>query len=307
MSCEEGRVDVFAVWAEDRSMRFKTFQNGIWSIEWASLGGNSVAPPVVCGFHEGNINVVTINQDDHNVHQKHSRDGYTFGPISQESDEWNILAAPFSSGSSPDFGCSPTSDHKVLRHNAVAYGKGDSDTGSGIYFLKYNKTANWDKEWTRGQGEYRGDPVLVSTIDRSDFFGVGVDMAIWYTNWTNAGGYSSAVSLGGEFQSVVSAFITAPSSRVHVLAVGTDGRLKHKTCIGGNWATEWEDLGGHFNSSPKAVQLSGRTVAVFGIGPDGGVIHSTFEVGAGYTWGSGQWYADGGQISTDWYRDELAS
>lgn len=307
LSCDEGRIDVYAVWAEDRSTRTKKFLNGAWSTEWESIGGDSVSAPSACSLVKTNINVVAIDKDDNGVRQKFSSDsGRTYGPKNQGG-EWFDLGTSLSSVNSVDIGCVQiTEDPLIVRHNLVTYGKGDD--GLSIFFKKYNTTVGeWDPEWIQGTGGYKGDPVVVSTVEGAHFFGVGTDQAIWFTNWTETRGYSKALSLGGKFQSAVSIVITGPSTRIHVLAVGIDGRLKHKACIGGIWGTEWDDLGGHFNSSPKAVKLSDKNVVVFGIGPDGAVIHSTFDVGTGYRWDSGQWFTDGGQISIGWYRDDIVS
>jgi hypothetical protein len=169
-----------------------------------------------------------------------------------------------------------------------------------MFFKRWNATSGWDM-WRGGAGAYRGDPTLVSTADRVDHFGIGTDAAIWHSSWTNAEGHTTAASLGGTFQSAVSAIATG-DSRLDVLAVGNDARLKHKAQMNGTWGTEWEDLGGYFNSAPKAVVLNNTVVAIFGIGPNGTIIHRTFTIGAGYVWGSGHWYSDGGSMSSNWYR-----
>lgn len=255
------------------------------------------------------MNIVAIQKDDHSVRQKWQDDGRTYGPISLE-EEWSNIGGKFSSVSAPDIGCAEVIEGALVRFDMVAYRK--VDRGFGMFFRQYNSTpAAWDDAWTPGEGEYRGDPTVVSTLDGAQYFGIGVDMAVWITKWTYSDGYAPALSIRGKFQSVVSALATKSSSsstsRMDVLAVGTDARLKHKAWIGGTWGTEWEDLGGYFDSSPKAVRLGDGIVVVFGIGPNGIVIHATFEIGTGYFWGLGEWYADGGQISTEWYRDGLAS
>ncbi|KAK5656024.1 hypothetical protein OQA88_5163 [Cercophora sp. LCS_1] len=103
------------------------------------------------------------------------------------------------------------------------------------------------------------------------------------------------VDLKGGFMSVVSG--VKSGERVDVSAVGTDARMWHKARIGRAWGTEWESLGGQFNGALKAVVSREGELVVFGLGPNGTVIHKTIEAGTGYVWGQRQWYSDGGEMT----------
>jgi len=291
-SMRDGRVDVFGVW-NDQTARFKTFQNGVWETEWTNLGGDFSSPPSACGLVRDNMNVIAVGED-HAVYHKYASDGNTWGP--SLAGDWESQGGLVSS--STDIGCAAVSD-KVQRFDIVAYGQGPSH---GMFFKTWNSTSGW-QEWAGGKGGYKGDPTLVSTPGRVDYFGIGEDGAVWTTGWTSSGGYTEALSLGGTFESAVSALAVDSKSRLDVLAVGNDTRLKHKGRSHGLWGTEWEDLGGSFQSAPKVVLLNSTSVGVFGIGPNGVVIHSTFNLGTGYYWGGeGQWYSDGGSMASTWYR-----
>ena len=109
------------------------------------------------------------------------------------------------------------------------------------------------------------------------------------------------VNLGGNFQSAVAAFATG-DSRIDLIAVGTDARAWHKARVGQTWGTAWESLGGWFNSAPKVVVTGEGEAVVFGLGPNGTIIHAKIEVGENFNWGPRQWYSDGGEMTARWYR-----
>ncbi|KAK0649563.1 hypothetical protein B0T16DRAFT_410326 [Cercophora newfieldiana] len=290
-SMREGRIDVLGVW-EDRSIRFTTFQNGVWETGWTSLGGNATSPPATCGLVRDNLNVIHVTPD-RNIYHKNATDGNTWGP--SLAGPWEDLGGYVST--SAGVGCAAVSD-KAQRFDIVAYGRAPDHA---MYFKKWNTVGGW-QEWTGGKGSYKGDPTVVSTPERVDYFGIGTDNAVWTTGWTSSTGYSEPLSLGGTFQSTVTGIAIDSKSRLDILAVGDDNRLKHRGRSHGLWGTEWEDLGGSFNSAPKVVLLNSTSVGVFGVGFDGTVIHSTFTLGTGYYWGGeGQWYSDGGSMASAWY------
>jgi len=171
-----------------------------------------------------------------------------------------------------------------------------------MFFKRWNSTDGWEREWSGGKGSFKGNPTIVSTPKEVNYFGVGEDGTMWVTSWTSAGGYKEPVSLlGGGFLSSPTAVATESMSRLDVLAIGSDTRLRHLSRLHGLWGTQWEDLGGVFNSAPKVIVLNSTSVGVFGVGPNGTIIHSTFNLGTGYLWGAGQWYSDGGSMTSKWH------
>ncbi|KAK1750058.1 hypothetical protein QBC47DRAFT_124524 [Echria macrotheca] len=295
ISVREGRVDVFGVWSTDQSARFKTFQNGVWDGEWTSLGGSCGSPPVVCSLYPGNLNVALLD-NNRAVIRKNTSDGHSWEPALV--DKWEPQGGK--AGGSVDMACTSTIQGG-MRIDMAIYGTGSTPA---MLSKRWNSTAaSWEKDWGHSWGLMKGDPTVVATSDQVDYLGVGADGAVWHRSWTTADGYTKEESLGGSFQSSVSAFATG-ISRLDIFAVGTDSRLKHKTRLMGVWGTSWEDLGGYFHSAPKAVvtDIPTGSVTVFGVGPDGNIIHSNFMVGAGYNWGAQQWYSDGGNATSSWYR-----
>jgi hypothetical protein len=291
-SMRDGRVDVLGVW-EDLSTRILTFQNGVWETEWTSLGGDSSSPPSSCGLVRNQLNVIHVGPDNALYH-KNATDGNTWGP--SLAGKWDQLAGSVSS--SLDVGCAAVSSN-LQRFDIVAYGPAPEHA---MFFKRWNTTGGW-QDWAGGKGSYKGDPTVVSTPERVDYFGIGADNAVWTTGWTSSTGYSEPLSLGGSFQSAVSGIAIDAKSRLDILAVGNDTRLKHRGRSHGLWGTEWEDLGGSFNSAPKVVLLNSTSVGVFGVGLNGEMIHSTFTLGTGYYWGGeGQWYSDGGSMASSWHR-----
>jgi hypothetical protein len=125
--------------------------------------------------------------------------------------------------------------------------------------------------------------------------------AEWSTTTTN---YSKTETIGGSFESAPHILVTG-NRRLDVLAVGTDNKLMHKARVGGTWAGDWEPLGGYFNSVPMAFQSdSGGEpwIAVFGLGPNGHMIHGRWTATDEFNWGEGQWFDDAGDISPSWFR-----
>jgi len=293
VSIREGRVDVFAV-SSDKTARLKTFQNGVWDGDWTNLGGTTGSPPVVCSLYPGNLNVVMID-GSRNVVRKNTSDGHAWEPA---IDKWDSLGGP--AGSSADVACTSTLQGG-MRIDVAALGSGSTPS---LNSKRWTSTAAaWDKDWGNGFGLMKGDPTVVSTSDQTDYLGIGVDETVWHRTWTARDGWGKAESLGGKFQSAVSAFATG-GSRLDIFAVGTDARLYHKARLMGVWGTSWEDLGGYFHSAPKAVVTDVATgaVTIFGVGPNGKIIHCNFMVGAGYNWGPQQWYSDEGDMTANWLR-----
>ncbi|KAK4455218.1 hypothetical protein QBC34DRAFT_288677, partial [Podospora aff. communis PSN243] len=311
-SMRPGRIDVFAI-GTDQTTRVKTLRNGVWDKEWISLGGAAASPPATCSYGIDNNNVVMVGTD-HGVYHKYLNDGNTWGPtIGGEWEEQRGLA-----WSSADTGCAVTVGG-VRRYEIVMFGGAVGMPQEaellprGMYFMRFNTSHGWDGSWSGGEGNYRGNPTMVATANRTDSFGlevqpIGTELSVplYVTGWTQQGGLEARVSLGGNSRSVAAAYATG-FNRLDVFVVGNDTRLKHRVRLGGDWGADWEDLGGSFSSAPQPVVLNDTAVAVFGVGTDGSVIHGVFLTTTESTWGQGQWYSDGGNMSTSWYQGTFTS
>ena len=229
------------------------------------------------------------------------------GKSSWDADWKDLGAGGSGNGTSiPGIDCT-TNSKGVRRLDLVIYsaGVGDKAGTHGMFYRKWNSTAGWDAAWTtEGWGDFQGDPAVVSGGGFAAYLGVArEDGAMWHRGWSESTGFWDGQSLGGKFASVAAAFSTG-TSRLDVLAVGTNGTLRHKARLNDVWEKEWEDLGGIFNSAPKVVRppsMEGRVV-VFGVGPEGAIIHTMFVVGDKPRWGAQQWYSDGGAMTVKGYR-----
>ncbi|KAM7182830.1 hypothetical protein V8F33_013994 [Rhypophila sp. PSN 637] len=308
------RIDVFAVSAEgDESPNYIAYTNGIWESEWISLGGVAKSPAVVCSTSPGSNMIVSVIGGNAGIWRKSTEDGGNFwGPSGARGGLWgddggavdaslgSVCVGSEEGGGNRYFveaGCGTEMDGRFPRWKM--WNDSSSGVGNGWYV---NSTGG---DWFEGEGvACRGNPTLVWLPGRTKeitCFVVGAeDQAIWFFNISAESGsqMGEPVSLGGRFQSVVEHFLTG--TRLDLLVVGENARLKHKVYIDGRWDDAWEDLGGYFNSAPKMVRLNDSAVAVYGIGPNGVVIHSIFPVGteATNTWGLQHWYEDGGEMSS---------
>ncbi|KFA70216.1 hypothetical protein S40285_04404 [Stachybotrys chlorohalonatus IBT 40285] len=291
ISVSRGRIDVFGVWESDMTMRTKTYSRGTWEVDWRSLAGRCYSPPTLCSRGEGRISVFTLSSE-HELAWKTLNAG-EWSP--EASSGWDRAVTGFV-GSSPWLLCDPD------RADVVAYGQDESPYQ---LMVKRQNGTNFGY-WEQLGGDFQGDPVAVyARSDRTDFFGIGTDLEMYHGSWPNEMPTvltdDEAQSLGGEFESVAGVLVTG-TSRVDVVAVGTDGRLKQKAMIDDAWADDWEDLGGFLSSAPLVWRLSDNRVAVFALGQDGEVIHGLWEVDEGAAWRNGQWFVDGGNFTTSWHR-----
>jgi len=299
ISMRDGRVDVFGTWKDD-STRYKTYQNGAWEGDWTSLSGVAKSQPVVCSIGWDNMIVSAIGMGN-GVWRKMTGDGGESWDPNGRTVYWEENGGPVNK--SLGTVCVPYADDSDAYFAEAGCGpKPDEELNYRMWNSSSKFYTNFTA-WSAGGVPCMGDPTLVSFLDDITYFVVGsTDLAIWTFSALRSTGKitKTGMSLGGRFQSVVDVFTTG-SSRMDLFAVGIDTRLKHMAYIEGKgWAPDWDDLGGYFNSAPKAVRLNDTAVAVFGIGPDGNIIHSVFSIGGGtdFVLGSQQWYTDGGKIST---------
>ena len=279
-------------------MRQKTYTDGEWDPEWRVVGGTCLTPPVVCSVERDNMNVVLLGTN-HAVVNKNTSDGKSWEPA--PAADWKDLGGW--AASSPDIDCT-TNSKGVRRLDVVMYGGMGDNVAHGMFYRRWNSTGGWDAGWTtEGWGDFKGDPVVVSGGGYAAYLGIAKeDGAMWHRGWNEGTGFWNGQSLGGKFESVPAAFATG-TLRLDVLAVGTNGTLRHKARVDDVWG-QWEDLGGFFNSAPKVVRpvmMEGRAV-VFGVGPGGAIIHAMFVVGDKHLWGAQQWYSDGGVMTVKGHR-----
>lgn len=151
-------------------------------------------------------------------------------------------------------------------------------------------------------GSFQGEPVVISVgTNRIHFFGIGQDGAAMHHFGFNSDTqkYTKLVNLGGSFQSVASAVATSNNTRLDVVALGTNGNLRHRAL------SEWEDLVVGW-SAPISVKLGKNLperVGIYVVGFDGRIYQTVATVGEGQvSWRNLTWTSMGGDITTAFYR-----
>ncbi|KAK5996322.1 hypothetical protein PT974_03077 [Cladobotryum mycophilum] len=292
ISSKAGRVDVFSTWS-DGSIRAKTYQGNTWAGDWLNLGGESGSAPAVASPGDGTMTVLGLNSGQEMVLKSYNGTSWQPSP----SAAWTVPKSGYLSAS-PVGAASPNG-----RIDIVSYGSFDPNPHDlGWIHITEGVVKGWEGNALAAPNlGYAGDPTIISTNNASDAFGIGTNNQVYQTTWTNATGYGKPQTLGGAVKSTPFVLAT-DTDRLDALAISTSGNLIHKARINGAWAPSWEDLGGFFNSAPLAVQPGKDWVAVWGLGPTGTVIHGNWSATNNATWGAGQWFDDGGNLTMDWFR-----
>lgn len=296
-SVREGRIDLVGLWRNQTAMT-QTYGSETWGTGWTSLGGSCSTQPVMVSYGTDKLSLLCLDADQSLVLK------YYKGEWRPAGSEWQDLGGKLAG--TPAIGSPVTDRVDIVGVNA------SSASSSGLTYMRYveGEWSAWEGNW----GDFQGDPAVLSLgYNRTEYFAVSTKGEMWTNAWIPGTkstskeysaeqlpeGYTTPLNLGGKLESSPVA-IALNESRVDVLAVGTDDRLKHKARVDGKWADDWEDLGGYFESAP-VTWVNGSSVVVFGLGPDGAVVHGLFEVGDALEWGSGRWFDDGGDMNSAWF------
>jgi hypothetical protein len=89
------------------------------------------------------------------------------------------------------------------------------------------------------------------------------------------------------------------SNRLDIFGLGTDNQMYHKAWNGTSWEpsqTDWQPLGGTFNSPPAAVSWGSNRLDIFGLGTDNQMYHKAWN---GTSWEPSQtdWQPLGGTFT----------
>lgn len=149
-------------------------------------------------------------------------------------------------------------------------------------------------------GGFKGQPRVVTRGDRFDVLAVAANGTLYhfYQNELNQTGFQN---LDLEVESMPYVIKSNNDTRLDVVVVGTDDRLKHRAYWNGTWAPSWQDLGGVFFSAPLAAVWQPETITVLGLTQNGQPIRGTWEVNdKKNNWiGSGNWTLDSGSLSLE--------
>lgn len=161
-----------------------------------------------------------------------------------------------------------------------------------LMHAQFNRGGNgqWSTPRSVG-GNFIGSPVVYTNSDdpeRFDFFGVQADNELYTFTWRSSrsnaeGDYSGLKSLGGSIASQPSV-VSIEEDEFDVVALGTDGNVKHQHYNGTAWAENWEDLDIKAMSAPQVMEFDGM-IWLFSVNSDGQLQASSMEDNdAGATW-----------------------
>jgi hypothetical protein len=226
---------------------------------WESLGGIFNSPPAAVSWGFGHLDIFGLGVDNTMFHKWwdpawQSSDGTNWGP---SRTEWESLGDPFAFNSPPA---------------AVSWGPNRLDIfGVGVD-TRLDSPKNtmfhkwWDPTWTAPDGTHWGP-------SQTDWESLGDPIAF--------NSPPAAVSWG--------------SNRLDIFGVGVDTRLEnppkntmfHKwwdptwtAPDGTHWGpsrTDWQPLGGTFNSPPAAVSWGPNRLDIFGVGVDNIMRHKWWD------------------------------
>ena len=298
VSWAPNRLDIFGL-GVDNDMFHNWWDRGPRWGGWERLGGTFNSPPAAVSWAPNRLDIFGLGVDNDMFHKWW--DGTNWGP---SRTDWEWLGGTFNS---------PPAAVSWAPNRLDIFGVGVDNT----MFHKW-----WDPTWTAPDGSHwgpsqtdwqplalGGDTVIFNSPpaavswgpNRLDIFGVGVggidsrQITMFHTWWdgTNWGPPNSNTLwewLGGTFNSPPAAVSWGPN-RLDIFGVGVGGidsrqiTMFHKWWDGTNWGpsrTDWEWLGGTFNSPPAAVSWGPNRLDIFGVGVDNTMFHKWWD---GTNWG----------------------
>jgi Repeat of unknown function (DUF346) len=180
-------------------------------------------------------------------------------------------------------------------------------------FHKWWDGSSWgpsQADWEPLGGIFNSPPAAVAWApDRLDIFGLGVNNDMFH-KWWDGGSWGPSQTdwetLGGTFNSPPVVVSWAPG-RLDIFGLGVNNEMLHKWwdpawlgSDGTHWGpsqTDWEPLGGIFNSPPAAVAWAPDRLDIFGLGVNNDMFHKWWD---GSSWGPSQtdWETLGGTFNS---------
>ena len=148
----------------------------------------------------------------------------------------------------------------------------------------------WSGWYSVGVGPTGGAVGAPAACGRRDgplslhFFFTSVDGDVWHAHLTDSGwegGAGRFEEMGSGFTGALAATCLPVSGQVHIVAIGQNGQLYHKyTPDGRTWLPSllaWDPLGPLQVREPSLVATGSNQVDVFGLGPDGEIVHKRWN------------------------------
>jgi hypothetical protein len=240
-------LDVFALGTENEMLR-SSYSNGVWDLDWSSLGGTFERTPAAASFMSGlfpdqptRIDVVGLGSDNCVYHTIANNGIWQPG--------WTAVDLVCSS--------SPTVISKDDSHVDVFV------VGADNHMYQMSSAApnsSLTSPARLGVGVFTSAPSVAFANGRLCVFALGTDNQVYC--W----GGSSWVGLGDTFNSPPVA--VSNQEWVEVFAVGDDNQMyRNSVNARTGETTGWQPMGGRFNSMPAAISWN-RRIDIFGLGLD---------------------------------------
>lgn len=277
------RLEVTVVSSSERTVygRFYTETEG-WAPEdtgsWIDRGGVAGSPVTMCVGQSDRVDFWMTDAASRNIThtwwQSNSnvdvddKDAVSGDYGAWKRGNWQQQSLGSQAKSAPAIVCR----NSKIYHDLIWY---DNDEDL-MWHDSFENDGGW-KEPQSWEGKFIGDPTIYSFPDdpeRWDFFGVQTNHKVYHLTWNSKPGtdgvYSELNSLGGSILSQP-AVISLDKHVYDVVALGTDGELKHKHYDGTGWAVDWEGLGIRAHSAPN-VRPFGDKVFILAISDDGSLL-----------------------------------
>ncbi|KAI9152245.1 hypothetical protein HJFPF1_09474 [Paramyrothecium foliicola] len=267
---EFGRLDLFVVTAAQRTVYGKHFSNAEGWSDWNAEGPNVGSAVSICRVNLDQLHLWStamdtnevyhtwwVHKDDRDINPEALENGITEeqgnfknngGPWDREKNNQQLSLGI--TGSAVAAMCRQANTyHEVFWYN---------DRRDGLLYSSYNYKVGWS-ESQQWDGKFIGDPTVVSrNQDQWEAFAVQNNHTLHYTTWSpGSGGFRPLRNLGGNILSAP-AIEFLGDDIIDIIALGTDGELKHLHFDGRAWGTEWEGLGITAYSAPSTMQYEDR-------------------------------------------------
>lgn len=309
---EDARLHVFAPANNGKyNVLAAGYMNGSHPATWENLGESTATPVSLCLIPKGFVSSAAGSPeriDQWVVNRTTKMIAHNFWNSAIENfqepatyADWEVSPSVQASASTLAMVC--RRDDPI--HTVVMYASGTDS----VRFRHYTAENRLWNSWVDIGGDFVGDPVLLQTTDMSfQFFGInstGMMQNFIWSNVTGVGYRPPWVHLGGNFSSMPSAMVSdANPLELDVVALGTDGNLKHKAFRNESWVREWEDLNVTASSAPLLFKYEAQggvnRTLLAAIGDDNQLRVATWESASQKPWRElvgASWANVGGDLS----------
>ena len=132
--------------------------------------------------------------------------------------------------------------------------------------------------------------VILIPSEKQDILWLDSDFSMDHISWTDldASPAEARELPGGTFTSPPAGVALAPNE-LHVFGLGLDYAVYHKiydatASFGHQWSPNWDNLGGDLTSTPVVLSTAQHHIDLFGLGPDQGMLHRSWNGSAWSDW-----------------------